>query len=142
MFETVSMIFFLLNIGIFLIKTANVMTYKFKPGERSLKYYDKHISIILFVVSLLAWLFMMVSFTASSAQINFLLSYGLPTTQYFEYGVFLALSNLFLVLNGILTFFEVILLGWGDIRGQQERMRRGWDKTDTKQKVPLRTPYK
>lgn len=124
--DAVTFVFFMVSIGIFLLKIANVITYKFVPGERSLKYYGKDVSLMTFIVVLFAYLFMMVSFMTTSGEIPFLEQYGLPVTSYLEQGIYLAISNLILVLTGVLTFAEMILLGWADIRSQMERQRRGF----------------
>jgi hypothetical protein len=131
--DVVVLIFFLLNTGIFIIKIVNIMSYKFKGTESPLKYYSYQWSIVLFIVSLLAWLFMMVAYSAKAVETQFILTYGLPATPYFVYSVYLSLSNIYMILVGLFTFIEIILIGWSEMRNG-ERYRRN----DDPRKVTLR----
>lgn len=142
--EVVSFVFFMINIGIFLAKLVNIMSYRFEPGERALKYYGIEVAFVLFIVSLLAWLFMFVSFATTAAGTQFLIDHGLPATEYMEYAIYLALTNIILVMNGIFTFIEIVLLMWANIRQGQERFRRGYGERQPRffKKVTPRYQYK
>ena len=121
--EVLTFVFFMANLGIFIAKIINVSTHKFEPGERSLKYYGKEWSLVLMAISLIAWLMVLTSFIGLAGEIEFWTSRGIPVTEYLQYGIILSMSNIFLILNGIFTFFELILLMWADIRVKQPQAR-------------------
>lgn len=123
--EILTLVFFIAGIIIFFAKILNIMTYKFQPGEKALRIYGKEMSVLTFVITLVAWLFVFLSFSASATEIPFLEQYGLPITSYLEYGVLLSMMNMFLVLNGIFTFIELLLLLYAESRQGTERYRYG-----------------
>jgi NADH:ubiquinone oxidoreductase subunit 4 (subunit M) len=139
--DTIALIFFLSNLVIFFAKMLNVMTYEYRQGDRNLKYYGKEMSIVLFVVSLLAWLFVFSAFSIKAADTQFLETYGIPATDYIEYGIYLSLTNVFVALNLLFTLAELILLFWKRAETEQERFRRG-AKERQPRKVALRQYYK
>jgi hypothetical protein len=140
--DVITIVFFLASLVIFLAKIANIMTYKFVPGQRALKYYGKDIALVSFIVPCLTWLFIFAGYSVSATEINFLTSYGLPYTSILEQTVMLALMNIILILTGIFTFAEIILLGWSDMRGEMERQRRGfYESGNNRRRVSPRNPY-
>lgn len=135
--DAVALVFFMSNLIIFFAKMLNVMTYEYRPGENNLRYYGKEMSIVLFVVSLLAWLFVFSAFSIKAADTQFLETYGIPATDYVEYGIYLSLTNVFVALNLLFTLAELILLLWKRAESDQERFRRGFKERQPR-KVSLR----
>lgn len=122
--DLVTFVFFIGQIAIFLIKILNLMGYKYEPGKLGLKYYGKEYSIVLFIISLFAWLIMFTSFSARAAESNFFLTYGITTTMYLQYGVYFSISSLLLIFTLVFTFIELILEFNDHFRVTSIRQRR------------------
>lgn len=124
--DTIIFVFFIASIVIFLVKIANIMTYNIKPGKRSLKYYDIDISIVLFIVSMLSWFFMIVGFSAEASTVSFFEAYNIPNPEYLQVGIMLSISNIIMILTGVFTLAEIIMIGWANMRTTMDRQRRGF----------------
>lgn len=121
--ESIAFLFFIINIGILITKILNLMTYKERKDGPILKFYGKEIALILFIISILAFFFMLVAFSESTVRIDFLENQGIPARDYIGLAAFLALSGYLMILNGILTFCEVVIMYWDSTK---TKLRERW----------------
>ena len=106
MSDMVTLIFFFAQILIFFGKLLNLMSFKQESGEPTLKLYGLSFALVFLMVSLIAWVIMLAAFSAVAVDSSFFWNNNIPSAAYVEYGLYLQLSSLMMVMISFFTILE------------------------------------
>lgn len=140
MSDIVTFVFFISNIIIFFAKVLNVMSYKVESGKPTLKLYGIQWSLIFIMVSLISWVILLAAFSAVAVDSSFFWNNDIPSASYVEYGLYLQLTSIMMVVTFFLTILEIWVFLNDVWKSRTDRDRRE-SYTERGQRLPPANPY-